>query len=295
LTRTCAVTLDLHHGDHPDDLREAHAFLSESGIPVTIFLPTGLLEDRSFGRALRAVDDGQIEIGTHGHRHDFAEIRALSSDVSASLAFLTDSVHSYSDFFGRTPSTFRSPCWCNLAPRALDALAMLGYCVDSSCTPQRLGLLSSFPAENPWLLSSRRPGFLRPTLLEIPTSTFVVPFSSGSLAAFRTWGALAFAAAFGVEAWLADHVVNLQLHVGDFLSRSRGSPQTRKFSPADLLPQAGHGFGIRHLLLDRDPARMNRRVRAVLRLFAQMRLEFKTLASIHDALVEPHQAHVFAS
>ena len=280
MRRLCAITIDLHSSDSPADIAESHAALARMGCVATYFLPTALLEDARFREALRAIDDGRTEIGTHGHRHDVIEIASLSGNGGGSLAFLERSAELYADHFRRRPRAFRAPQWCNLAERAVDALSELGYRVDSSSTPQRIGLLSSYPFENPWLLSPRRPTFLRPGLLEVPTSSFIVPFGGLSLAAFRKWGGLAFAGGFAVEALLTGRIVTIQLHPAELVAS--GKPPVRQRSIRDFMPVHGRGFGVRHWCLDEHPGRMRGRVLAVLGLFERMRFETMTLSGIYD-------------
>ncbi len=283
MIRTCAITLDIHTTDTPDDIREAHVVLAERGFVATYFVPTSLLEDARFREALRMLDDSRFEIGTHSHCHNLSEVVALSSESEGALEFLKRSVYVYEDFFGRRPTSFRSPSWCWLSERTLDTLADLGYQVDSSSTPQRIGLFSSYPFDNHCLLSPRKPAFVRPGLLEVPTSSFIIPFGRLSLAAFRKWGGLAFASGFCVEAILTGHVVTIQLHPKDFVPG--GERPMKRWSFKDFVPIRGQGFGVRHWILDEDPGRMTDRVLAVLDLFRRVGLEPMTLSSIYNRMV----------
>lgn len=280
MIKECVITLDLHEDDIPEDIRNAHALLTERGVYATYFIPTSLLQSARFRNVIKELDDGLSEIGTHSHRHDLSEINALSCAQEGTLDFLRHSARVYEDFFGRPPVVFRSPCWCRLADRSLDLLAELGYQVDSSSTPQRLGLFSSYPFENPWLLSPRRPHFVRPGLLEVPTSSFVVPFGRLSLAAFRKWGALAFAAAFMVEGLAFGHVINLQLHPQDFVPR--GDQQRKVWSFKDLMPIDGQGFGMRHWILDENRRRMTDRVLAILDAFRTFQFKSVSFSAVYQ-------------
>jgi hypothetical protein len=280
--RACAITLDVHAGDSADDLLRAQATLRENALRATYFVPTGLLADAAMRRALRAIDDGEAEIASHGRDHDSVEVGALASSEGA-LDFLDRSKKEYEDFFGRAPVAFRSPCWCGLSARALDRLALLGYRVDSSATPQRLGLLSSSPWQNPWLTASRQPRFVRPELLEVPTSSFLFPFGSMSLALLRKWGALAFAASLAAEAWCTPSVVVVQLHASDFVVHGGPPARARRLRDLRLVPD--HGWLARHWFVDLDRERMNARTLAVLALFQHARLTSMTLSQIFEARV----------
>jgi hypothetical protein len=73
---------------------------------------------------------------------------------------------------------------------AFDELARLGYTVDSSATPQRPGILSSFPGDSPYLWARRSPHFVPPTLLEVPTSCALIPLAAPSFQTLRRVGGL---------------------------------------------------------------------------------------------------------
>ena len=71
-------------------------------------------------------------------------------------------------------------------------LCRLEYYVDASDTPQRLGIFSPYPTQNPWLWALRRPHFICDTLLEVPTSALVFPLASPTCATLRRLGLVAF-------------------------------------------------------------------------------------------------------
>jgi hypothetical protein len=112
----------------------------------------------------------------------------LNSGINDQLNFLEDSKSCFEDSLGYSPRYFRSPTWCGLGFPAVEELVRLGYQVDCSATPQRPGLLSSLPFENPWIFAPRRPYWLRRGLLEIPTSTFLLPLGSAAFAMLRGLG-----------------------------------------------------------------------------------------------------------
>jgi hypothetical protein len=283
--RACAITLDVHDVAEVDDLRAAHDALTARGFPATYFVPSGLLADARMRDTLRTIERDGGELGAHGHLHDMAEQRALATG-QGSLAFLERSTRTLEDLLGRSPRAFRSPCWCGLSDPAKDRLAELGYRIDSSATPQRLGLFSSSPFENPWIASPRAPYLVRPSLLEVPTSSFVIPFGSLSLALLRGPGASVFASALATEARLTDSVVVFQLHAGDFVPSS--APQRPRKSWRDLFPRRGHGFAARHWVLDLDGPRMLARVDAVLALLRHAHLEPLTMSRL-DERIRPQE------
>jgi len=236
--------------------------------------------------ALQRVIAQGHEVGTHSHRHDTRERLALSAKQGASLDFLTRSALDFAEAFGREARSFRSPCWCGLSEAALDQLALLGYRVDSSSTPQRIGLLSSAPFENPWLFSARAPTFLRPTLLEIPSTSFIVPFGRMLLGIARLAGSRGLTAFFAAEAMLSAAVVTIQLHPSDFLSDHPHGSTQRRFALRDLVPRRGRGILARHWLADLDPLRLSQRVWAVLKQLQTFGFEFATLQDISTRVVE---------
>jgi hypothetical protein len=134
---------------------------------------------------LEEVRRGRHELGTHGHTHSQEEIEALNSGTDGKLGFLGTSKSWFENAFGHSPTSFRSPCWCGLGIPAINELARLGYRVDSSATPQRPGIFSHLPFENPWLFTSRKPHWLTEGFLEVPTSTLLLPLASPSFAMLR--------------------------------------------------------------------------------------------------------------
>jgi peptidoglycan/xylan/chitin deacetylase (PgdA/CDA1 family) len=178
------LTFDLHRSDDPDHIRQCIDVLDQEGASATFFVPTAMQAMPQFREALRALSRSRHEIGTHGHQHDWDEIAALQTGAGP-LGFLERSAAVASDFFGSPISLFRSPCWCWLCQKAEDELAEIGYVVDSSRTPQRPGLLSSFPWDNRNAFRRRLPHLLSSGVLEVPTTTLPVPLASQSLKILR--------------------------------------------------------------------------------------------------------------
>lgn len=251
-----AITVDLHGGDDADDIRRSGEWLAERGIAATYFVPTGLLSRADLGAAARHLIGLGHEVGSHGHLHNRDEKEALRWDDAASLSFLGLSKRWFEDALGRSPTSFRSPLWVRVGENALGELWRLGYLVDSSSTPQRLGVLSSYPRDNPWLSAPRRPTFVRGGLLEIPTSAFAVPLGSPAFLTLRRSGSVAFLSLFIIEAAVfRERVVTLQLHAGDFVSEGEDY-RRRPRSLADLVPRENWGFGVKHWFRVRDRRRV---------------------------------------
>ena len=74
-----AITLDLYHGDEPDDILLACEFLGEWGVPATLFIPSSLLETREYGAVLRRIPFCGHEVAGHTHLHDGHEMAALGA------------------------------------------------------------------------------------------------------------------------------------------------------------------------------------------------------------------------
>lgn len=279
-----AITLDLHHGDEPDDILLACEFLAGRGVPATFFIPSALLETREYAAVLRRIPSYGHEAASHTHLHDGREMAALVGGSGADLDFLEHSRGVHEDAFGERPVSFRSPAWCFLGPAAIERLSELGYRVDSSATPQRLGIFSSAPFGNVWTYSPRRPYPLTDTLLEVPTSSFLVPAANPTFATLRRRGSLALVGLLAAEArWRGSRVLNLQFHPGDFAERARGPvPRLPWPSPSDFLLRAQGGFRFRYYVRCLDPARAGQRTRAIFDLLGPA--EFVSLAGVAEEL-----------
>jgi hypothetical protein len=223
------------------------------------------------------------EVGTHGHIHDFNEICALKANGDGDISFLACSRDCFEDFFGFSPRSFRAPCWSGLSEHSLDELCRLGYQVDCSCTPQRLGIFSSFPTESPYFWSKRTPHFVWETLLEIPTSAFLFPMGAPAFETFRYSGTLLFLHLLLMEARLnPDVIINLMFHVYDFCPTGRVDPKPpRQFR--DLLPRSPGGFGWKRWIRETDPRNLFRTTRAM--LDSLRRSDFRTLSGFYADFV----------
>ncbi len=277
--RVC-LTVDIHDSDSPGNIERFLEFLRNVAIKATFFVPTALLEAERFRQDFSALGRADHELGTHGHDHDREEITALGSGRAGDLDFLRRSAESFAGAFGYRPRVFRSPSWCGLGAAALDLLAELGYQVDSSATPQRPGLLSSFPTRNPYLFSARSPHFLRPTLLEVPTSTALIPAGAPSFQTLRQTGSTLMMQSFFLEAALfPSRVVVVQMHTGDVVGNPM-LPADTKMKLADLIPRRQGGVRARKALRMRDPEAIRRVSLAVIEQMKN-RGSFVSLAEVY--------------
>lgn len=260
-----ALTIDVHEGDHPDDIAFACDWLLDRSLSATFFVPSSLFGAERYRRALARVAACGHEPASHSHLHDAAEQRALMNGGRHDLAFLADSKRRHEDFFGSTPVAFRSPCWCRLGPAAFDTLEALGYRVDASATPQRLSLLSSNPFSDTWTFAPRPCWYVRPSLLEVPTSSLLVPAGSPTFLTFRRRAARLFVGLLLAEArLLPGRVLNLQFHCEDFHAGSPRSLRPAPFQWRDLLVQREGGFGFKRLVREWRPHRIAEITHAIL-------------------------------
>ena len=261
------ITLDLHEVDEPSDISFAAEWLASAYVPATFFVPSAMFGMPRYRASLRALHALGHEVGSHSHLHDDAEIDALVRGDLLRLAFLEKSKRFFEDFYGREPRAFRSPLWCALSPVALSELERLGYTVDSSVTPQRLSILSSRPFQSAWTLASRRLRYIRPKLLEVPTSTFLIPAGSPTFQTLRLslsrgfirlllWEVLAF----------NGRMLTLQFHPDDFNPSALRRPVGRSLQWDDFWLCPKGGFGFKHHLRDTHSARISAITHAIVSL-----------------------------
>lgn len=247
-----AITIDVHKTDNPADMDRCSEWLTEQGVQATFFVPTIMLAMNRYTEAIGRLARSGHEIGTHSHIHCPDEIEALQSEDTGNIGFLEFSKKAFEDFFGYAPRSFRAPCWSALSKRTLAELWRLGYRVDSSSTPQRLGLFSSYPTQNPCIRARRKPHFVYRSLLEIPTSTFIFPLGAPTFETFRLRGALVLLRLLLAEARLDRHlIITFMFHASDFCPCLLGSIKPRRRF-VDLLPRTPGGFGFKYWLRETD-------------------------------------------
>ncbi|OGL43582.1 MAG: hypothetical protein A2161_21555 [Candidatus Schekmanbacteria bacterium RBG_13_48_7] len=282
--KNAAITIDLHEEDDPYDIAYCHEWLQNAGVPATFFIPTMLLKQTRFKQVIASLNNWEHELGTHSHCHDADEIEALKSNDIKKLKFLTVSKYCFEDFFGFSPKSFRSPAWCQLGSSALNELAWLDYAVDSSSTPQRMGIFSSYPRENPFIFTRRIPYLINETILEIPTSTFIFPFASPSFQTFRFWGSMIFLVFFLVESKLNSNVViNVQFHPGDFSPNGLDYPKPR-IKLQDFLPKTPGGIKAKFWIRERNRKKISRITHSLINNLTSAR--FNTLYQLYNKIVD---------
>lgn len=264
-----AVTIDLHLYDHSYDITYSAEWLARTGIHATYFIQSEMFQHKDHIEHLRCLPELGHEVASHSHVHDTTEMSALVHGNNSSLKFLEYSKKIFEDFYGKSPSSFRSPCWCRLGTAALDELQRLGYTVDSSVTPQRLGFTGWYPYEPSWFFSSRRIRYIRPGLLEVPSSAFLVPASSKAFRILRDQS-LRFVQALLWEAVkFSDRVVTIELHPDDFNPNSQRPWEGDGIKPGDFLLRRVGGLGFRHYLQDSNYHSISSRVHSLLEILAR--------------------------
>jgi len=274
-----AFTFDLHDVDRPEDIIRAAEWFNRIGKVATFFIPSAMLVGTGHAESLRRLTGLGHEVGSHGHEHDWREIDALMRGAGKDLDFLSESHDRHCQFFGTAPTSFRSPRWCPLAREAIHELARLGYAADSSATPQRLPLFSSTPYHPGWWSSPRRVHYLAPGLVEVPTSTFLLPAGAPVFLTLRGTGSRVFLTLLELEARLdRNRPIVLQFHVEDFCpesSRQRGAGRPMW---SDLTLRRRGGFRFKLFLRETNADRIVRCHREIIQRFS--RLQVSTVTAI---------------
>jgi len=274
------LTIDIHAMDRPEDIRYCNSWLKNKNIPATFLIPTALLDTPHLAPCLKELDNGLHEIGTHAHHHSDEEKYLLQKGSKDSLGFLVESHKRFIDFFGYPPKSFRSPTWCYVNQQAFEILHELGYQIDASATPQRLGIFSPYPKQNPWLKTKRQPFFIYKNLLEIPTSCLIFPLGSPSFHTFRKWGSSLFLKTFIWEAQILHNpVINLMLHADDFVPTGPSQPKSPK-RLSDLIPRTPGGILAKHWIRETDRYKISQITYGLINQLHGH--SFNTLSSLYD-------------
>jgi hypothetical protein len=265
-----AVTVDVHDDDRAEDIDAAANVLAAEGVRATFFVPAALFgASRAITGALRALPRLRHEVGSHGYHHSWGEVEALTRGKGRSgLSFLQTARSRFEEFYGFVPMAFRAPVWCRPNDAALDELVRLGYAIDSSATPQRLPVLSSYPFRRGWLWSRRSPYLIRPHLLEVPTTTAVLPAGSMTFRLLRHRLSLFFVRVLLAEkALFRRRTIVVQFHSAD-LSPHAVRQSRRPVEGADFLLKRRGGFAFRSHLLECDPSAVTATAWKVVRLLS---------------------------
>jgi peptidoglycan/xylan/chitin deacetylase (PgdA/CDA1 family) len=267
------ITLDVHQ--HPNLNRvvlESAELFAKHGDGVTYFVPSVLVaQHKDLRQTLRRVQELGHSIGCHGLTHDASEdLGSLSRARQWTL--LKDATSILSDALGAPVSSFRAPGF-RLGDLTLSLLAELGYRADLSVTPQRLSVMSSSPFTLGWLWAPRRvyrPNATSPfrrgdvELLEIPTSSLILPLSHGTVANLPDSVSVALLKILIVEAKYLHRVIVPMFHPEAVVGEAE--PWCPTFRWRDLIPRRYGGMHCRfYFFLERDQATIHRRTMTVLR------------------------------
>jgi len=141
-----------------------------------------------FGIELRELQQRGIEIGCHGLAHRPEEnYRHLKREVASK--YIKEATRQIKEIVGESPVSFRGPRM-STSSVLQKILVEEGYTAESSVCPQRLDFMNSKGGDIRWLTAPRMP--YHPSeenpykkgntnLLEIPLSSFLLPFISGVL------------------------------------------------------------------------------------------------------------------
>lgn len=283
-----AVTVDLHQWDDPFDITFSAECLARCGISANFFVTSEMFQQKRYAERLRCLMEYGHEVGSHSHFHDANEMRSLSRGSGTQLKFLGKSKQLFEDFYGLSPRVFRSPCWCKLSPRAIDELQLLGYKVDSSVTPQRLSFMGSYPYQGSWFFASRRLRYLRPGLLEVPSSAFLVPASSTAFRIMRSLSPIFVRLLIWEARNFRQRVVTLEFHPEDFNPDSRRPWIWSGLKPRDFLLRRVGGFGFRYYLQTSSYRQITNTSSSLLRLLKGHRIA--TLSEVERIVATGEEA-----
>ncbi len=187
------ITFDIHacpgaQNEVPLWIEKTLQVLASLSIRASFFIPAAFAEEIP-SRVRMIVKDGH-EIGCHGLTHgDSEEYNVLPYERQK--AMLSEAKKRIEAIAGQEVISFRAPAF-KISGVTVKALEENGFKADLSVTSQRLGILSSDAANIGWLYSPRspyHPGYRNPfrrgdsSLWEIPSSAFILPFSSNLIIA----------------------------------------------------------------------------------------------------------------
>jgi Polysaccharide deacetylase len=283
------LTLDVHgHPDLHSILLSSAEEFSDAGERVTYFVSADLVRaSRSVSQALREIASAGHSIGCHGLDHDVDPFTLTEDTERESLTLATNILE---DSLGSKVKCYRAPDF-RLTPRTLPILQDLGYEADCSVTSRRLPILSSCPWCFGWIVAPSRPyhpnrsspfrkGSLQ--IVEIPTTSFIVPMAHGFIANCHEGLVRHLMAAFIAEARKLESTVLVpMIHPESMLGQDIHWLQGR-FSLKEFLPKRNGGVWFRYRLRETDNSIIKSRVHAFLSLL-RSQPDIVSM-SIHDYL-----------
>jgi Polysaccharide deacetylase len=226
---------------------------------------------RSVSQALRDLSSSGHCIGCHGLDHNVDPCTLAEDQEWQNLRLATDILE---DSLSSKVKCYRAPDF-RLTPHTLPILQDLGYEADCSVTPRRLPLLSSCPWCFGWMVAPACPyhpsgdsPFRRGSLeiLEIPTTSFIVPMSHGLIANCHEGVVRHLMRAFVTEARsFGSTVLVPMIHPESMLGQDVHWSQGR-FSLKELLPKKNGGVWFRYRFRETDNSIIKSRMGAFLSL-----------------------------
>ena len=286
------LTIDVHDRPHLSrNLDHLASALGQLGLKATLFVPAVLLEDPSILRPLVSLTQEGHELGCHGltHANDESFVH-LSEQVQREK--LTIATKIFEDRTGGPVRLFRAPAF-RLSAVTLRILEELEYVADCSVPSTRLSVLSSDMWNINYLFAPRKPyhphvnspfrkGSM--SLLEIPMSCFLVPFSISFLQVFGLRIMRMYLAALETESRQNGKPIVYMTHVEDFYPSEHVEPKT-KITFKHFIPSQDYGIKARYLLGERDMFKIYElNTRFCAELAANPNLRFSTMGEYVERL-----------
>ena len=202
-------------------------------------------------------------VGCHGLTHRNESYKSMPPTEQREK--LTRATREIENLVQQRVTFFRAPVF-KISGTTIRILEELGYEADLSMNSQRLGVLSSDVWNMSWMAAPRcpyHPDFRRPwrkgaaKLWEIPLSCLLFPFMVNTGQALGLTFMKRFFEALYVEARRRPKPIVYMSHPED-LYPERKTPERAVFRWRDLLPSRNHGFRVRHVVYQTDPAKVTR-------------------------------------
>mgnify|MGYP004006697635 FL=1 len=256
------ISLDVHTHVYQDKLNEVPVWIEKTlrvlddiSIKSSFFFPAECAEQMP--REVRMILDEGHEIGCHSLTHKPDEqYNTMPFDNQKNK--LSEAKKRIEEVTIKEIVSFRAPVF-RLNGNTIRALDEVGFKIDSSVCPQRLGIFSSDITNIGWLFAPRKPyhpsydsPFTRGNALlwEVPVSSFIVPFMANVGMAFGRMIEKLFFKFLHIESTMFNNPIVYLFHPED-LEENRETLQY-KFHWNHLLPSKSHGFKVRYALYNRN-------------------------------------------
>jgi peptidoglycan/xylan/chitin deacetylase (PgdA/CDA1 family) len=291
------ISLDVHSHVYQDKLDEIPIWIEKTlrilddiAIKASFFFPAECAEQLS--KEVRTILDEGHEIGCHSltHKPDEQYNHMPFEDQKSKLSEAKKRIE---EVTMKKIVSFRAPVF-KLNGNTIRALDEVGFKLDSSVCPQRVGIFSSDITNVGWLFSPRKPyhpsynnPFTRGEALlwEVPVSSFIVPFMANVGMAFGRVVEKLFFKFLYTESVLFKNPIVYLFHPED-IEENRETAQY-KFQWKHLLPTKSHGFKVRYALYNRnhDPKKTAENVVSLFRTIkSQNNINFLTCENMLSLL-----------